>query len=159
MYFSFNFAWCSIELVILSVKNGWWGLFLFNGQSTSQKKVRKSLILQFISITPLWHEVLAKTLGIHLYEKLNFIHHIKEKISKANKGIGVIKKYCYWIIFFTGLLSGLIWIKGTSYVIRQTMKSFVLNLKLFNTMPHWLLRVNSGNIESKIISGISSWIT
>ena len=33
-----------------------------------------------------------KHLGIHLNEKLNFIHHIKEKISKANKGIGVIKK-------------------------------------------------------------------
>ena len=33
-----------------------------------------------------------KHLGIHLDEKLNFIHHIKEKISKANKGIGVIKK-------------------------------------------------------------------
>ena len=31
-----------------------------------------------------------KHLGMHLDEKLNFIHHIKEKISKANKGI--IKK-------------------------------------------------------------------
>ena len=33
-----------------------------------------------------------KHLGIHLYEKLNFIHHIKEKIFKANKGINVIEK-------------------------------------------------------------------
>ena len=33
-----------------------------------------------------------KHLGIHLDERLNFIHHIKEKISKANKGIGVTKK-------------------------------------------------------------------
>ena len=33
-----------------------------------------------------------KHLGIQLDEKLNFIHHIKEKISKANKGIDVIKK-------------------------------------------------------------------
>ena len=33
-----------------------------------------------------------KHLGIHLDEKLNFIHHIKEKISKTNKGVGVIKK-------------------------------------------------------------------
>ena len=33
-----------------------------------------------------------KHLGIHLDDKLNFIHHIKENISKANKGIGVIKK-------------------------------------------------------------------
>ena len=33
-----------------------------------------------------------KHLDIHLDDKLNFIHHIKEKISEANKGIGVIKK-------------------------------------------------------------------
>ena len=33
-----------------------------------------------------------KHLCIHLYEKLNFIHHIKEQIFKANKGINVIKR-------------------------------------------------------------------
>ena len=33
-----------------------------------------------------------KHLGIHLDEKLNFIYHINEKISKANKGVGVIEK-------------------------------------------------------------------
>ena len=33
-----------------------------------------------------------KHLGIYLDEKLNFLHHIKEQISKANKGVGVIKK-------------------------------------------------------------------
>ena len=32
-----------------------------------------------------------KHLGIDLDEKLNFIHHIKEKISKTTKGVGVIK--------------------------------------------------------------------
>ena len=35
---------------------------------------------------------IQKRLGIHLDEKLNFNHHVKEKITKANKGIGVIKK-------------------------------------------------------------------
>ena len=35
---------------------------------------------------------IQKHLGIHLDEKLNFNHHVKEKITKANKGIGVIKK-------------------------------------------------------------------
>ena len=35
---------------------------------------------------------IQKHLGIHLGEKLNFNHHVKEKITKANKGIGVIKK-------------------------------------------------------------------
>ena len=34
----------------------------------------------------------SETLGVHLDEKLNFNHHVKEKITKANKGIGVIKK-------------------------------------------------------------------
>ena len=35
---------------------------------------------------------IQKHLGIHLDEMLNFNHHVKEKITKANKGIGVIKK-------------------------------------------------------------------
>ena len=35
---------------------------------------------------------IQKHLGIHLDEKLNFNHHVKEKIAKANKGSGVIKK-------------------------------------------------------------------
>ena len=35
---------------------------------------------------------IQKHLGIYLDEKLNFNHHVKEKIFKANKGIGVIKK-------------------------------------------------------------------
>ena len=33
-----------------------------------------------------------KHLGLHLHEKLNFSHHINIKISKANKGIGIIKR-------------------------------------------------------------------
>ena len=35
---------------------------------------------------------IQKHLGFHLDEKLNFNHHVKEKITKANKGIVVIKK-------------------------------------------------------------------
>ena len=31
-----------------------------------------------------------KHLGMHLDDKLNFNTHIKEKIAKANKGIGII---------------------------------------------------------------------
>ena len=37
-------------------------------------------------------ECALKHLGIHLDEKLNFNDHVKEMITKANKGIGVIKK-------------------------------------------------------------------
>ena len=33
-----------------------------------------------------------KHLGMHLAEKINFNTHIKEKTSKANKGIGIIRK-------------------------------------------------------------------
>ena len=33
-----------------------------------------------------------KHLGIYLHEKLIFSNHIKEKISKANKGIGILRK-------------------------------------------------------------------
>ena len=33
-----------------------------------------------------------KHLGIYLDEKFNFSNHIKEKISKANKGIGILRK-------------------------------------------------------------------
>ena len=35
---------------------------------------------------------IQKHLGIHLDKKLNFNHHVKEKITKANKDIGMIKK-------------------------------------------------------------------
>ena len=33
-----------------------------------------------------------KHLGIYFDEKLNFSNHIKENISKANKGIGILRK-------------------------------------------------------------------
>ena len=35
-----------------------------------------------------------KHLGIYIDEKLNFSNHIKEKISKANKGIGILRRLC-----------------------------------------------------------------
>ena len=41
---------------------------------------------------PVSRAVFHKNLGIYLDEKLNFNHHIKEKIAKAIKGKGVIKK-------------------------------------------------------------------
>ena len=47
--------------------------------------------------------------GLYLDEKLNFNHHINVKISKANKGIGIIKRFLNilpgksLITIFTGL--------------------------------------------------------
>ena len=35
---------------------------------------------------------IPKHLGIHLDEKFNFNHHVKEKMTEEDKGIGVIKK-------------------------------------------------------------------
>ena len=74
-----------------------WG-FLLNGQNKSRKIVKKSKSQKVTHPTVYFKNSFVtrsprkKHLGVHLYEKLNFIHHIKEKISKANKGIGVIKK-------------------------------------------------------------------
>ena len=41
---------------------------------------------------PVQHSTVQKHLGVYLDEKLNFNTHITEKIGKASKGIGVIKK-------------------------------------------------------------------
>ena len=38
-----------------------------------------------------------KHLGMHLDEKLSFNTHIKDKIAKANKGIGIIRKLSYFL--------------------------------------------------------------
>ena len=45
----------------------------------------------YFNNSPVTRSSSQKHLGIHLVEKLNFIHHIKEKISKANKGVSVIR--------------------------------------------------------------------
>ena len=41
MYFSFNFAWCSIQLTILSVKNRGWGFFYLTDKAKVSKKTKK----------------------------------------------------------------------------------------------------------------------
>ena len=46
----------------------------------------------YLNNSPLTRSSNQKHLGIHLDEKLNFVNHIKEKISKANKDVGVIEK-------------------------------------------------------------------
>ena len=42
---------------------------------------------------PVFCSSCQKRLGIYLDEELNFSNHIKEKISKANKGIGILRKF------------------------------------------------------------------
>ena len=58
----------------------------------SLAKAINLLTLQFFNNVPVKRCSIQKHLGFHLDEKLNFNHHVKENITKANKGIGVIKK-------------------------------------------------------------------
>ena len=46
----------------------------------------------FVNDIPVYCVSFQKHLGIYLGEKLNFNHHIKEKMTKAMKGISVIKR-------------------------------------------------------------------
>ena len=98
-----------------------------------------------------------KHFGIHLDEKLNFIHHYKEKISKGNKGIGVIKKLNTLprkalLTLYKSFVRPHLDYGDIIYDPSQTMKAFAINLKQFNTMPHFgYYRVNSGNIKSKVM--------
>ena len=41
------------------------------------------------------HTTCQKHLGMQLDEKLNFNHHVKGEIAKANKGIGIIHKLAH----------------------------------------------------------------
>ena len=57
------------------------------------RKITKPSHLQIsFNSVPVSHVSFQKHFGIYLDEKLNFNHHIKEKMTKAIKGIGVIKR-------------------------------------------------------------------
>ena len=49
----------------------------------------------FFNETLIAHTSCQKHFGMHLDEKLNFNTHIKEKIAKANKGIGTVCKLAH----------------------------------------------------------------
>ena len=59
----------------------------------------KSTMLNHLTIffneTPFAHTLSQKHLGMYLDEKLNFNTHIKKKIAKANKGVGMICKLAH----------------------------------------------------------------
>ena len=55
----------------------------------AQKLFHPTVLFNNISVQ---RSTFQKHLGVYLDEKLNFITHITEKIGKASKGIGVIKK-------------------------------------------------------------------
>ena len=58
----------------------------------SRKRVKDCHPSVFFSDTIVEQSKSQKRLCIHLDKKLDFNAHIKQKISKANKGIGIIKK-------------------------------------------------------------------
>ena len=61
----------------------------------SQKASRVDHPVVTFNKSPVARTPCQRHLGLYLDEKLNFSHHIKEKISKACKGIGIIRKLHY----------------------------------------------------------------
>ena len=60
--------------------------------SLSEIKVFEFEPQVFFNDIPVSPASFQKHLGIYLDKKLNFNHHIKDKMTKAMKGIGVIKR-------------------------------------------------------------------
>ena len=58
----------------------------------SRKSKKTDRPTEYFNHAPEAHTNCHKHLGMHLGEKLNFLQHIKEKPSKANRRIGVIRK-------------------------------------------------------------------
>ena len=85
-----------------------------------------------------------KHLGIYLDENLSFSNHIKENISKANKGIGILRKLDNVLprIFgrnsdgFINPSSDLTLTMVPLFLTNQKMRVFVKNLNQCNIMLH-----------------------
>ena len=61
----------------------------------SRKYIKIDHPIVYFREVPVAHTTCQKHLGMHLDEKLNFNHHLEEKIAKANKGIGLIRKLAH----------------------------------------------------------------
>ena len=59
----------------------------------SRKRVKDCHVSVFFNDIIVEKLTSQKHLGIHLDGKLDFNAHIKEKVSKASRGIGIIKSY------------------------------------------------------------------
>ena len=82
-----------------------------------------------------------KHLNLYLDENLNFNHHIKEKIPKACKDIGVIRKLHYVLPRHSLLTIYKSFIRphfdyGDIIYDQPNTKHLVTNLKLYSTMQH-----------------------
>ena len=61
----------------------------------SRKNTKNDHPIVYFNEAPNAHTTCQKHLGMHLDEKWNFNHLVKEKIAKANKGIGLICKLAH----------------------------------------------------------------
>ena len=64
----------------------------------SRKNIKTDHSIAYFNEAPIAHTTCHKHLGMHLDEKLNFNHHIEDKIAKANKGIGLIHKLAHALL-------------------------------------------------------------
>ena len=61
----------------------------------SRKNIKTDHPIVYFNGAPVGHTTCQKHLVMHLDEKLNFNHHINEKITKANRGIELIRKLAH----------------------------------------------------------------
>ena len=61
----------------------------------SRKSNKTDHPVVYFNEAPIAKASCQKHLGMHLDEKLNFNTHIKKKIPKVNKGIGIIRKFAH----------------------------------------------------------------
>ena len=102
----------------------------------------------FFNDIPVSRVSFQKHLGTYLDEELNFNNHIKEKMTKAMKGIGVIKRLSKMLPRHSLLTIYKLFVRPHLYYSdifddQPNNKVFVKKLRLFNTMLLWPLPVPS----------------
>ena len=107
----------------------------------SKKRVKDCYSLYFFYDTTVELSKSQKNLYIHLAKKkLDFTAHVKEKISKANRGIGIIKKLQSKVprnaLLIIYLLQDPISIMVTLYMTSLLMTLFAKHWKVFSIMLH-----------------------
>ena len=60
-----------------------------------RKHTKNDHPIVYFNDAPVGHTAYQKPLGMHLDENLNFNHHVKKKIAKANKGIRLIRNVAH----------------------------------------------------------------
>ena len=120
----------------------------------SRKMTKSSHPQVFFNDIPVSCVNFQKHFGIYLGEKLNFNHHIKEKMTKAMKVIGVITRLSKMLLWHSLLTIYKSFVRPHldygDIMINQTIKVFVKKLRLFNTMLLWRLPVPSKVYTSQI---------